>query len=93
MQEKILTVGFRYMVWALRKRIISKMRSCLADFKHPWFDEKGNLHIKMYDTYDFNEGENGLVKAGRYHMKKGNLKPFFTIHDIIVPKSVLDSIW
>ena len=26
-------------------------------------------------------------------MLKGNLKPFFTIHDILIPKSELDKIW
>ena len=26
-------------------------------------------------------------------VKKGGLKPFFTIHDIIIPKNILDEIW
>ena len=65
-----------------------------ADFRNIFLDEKGNLHIKMYDTYDFNKGdERKTVKAGYNQMKKGYLKPFFTIHDIIVPKAILDDIW
>ena len=36
---------------------------------------------------------NPLIKAGVNQMEKGNLKPFFTIHDIIVPKNILDEIW
>lgn len=51
------------------------------------------LSKAIYDTYDFNEGENGLVKAGRHHMQQGSLKPFFTIHDIIIYKEELELIW
>ena len=48
----------------------------------------------MYDTYDFNKDEdNAFVRAGANQMDKGNLKPFFTIHDIIIPKNKLDEIW
>ncbi len=48
----------------------------------------------MYDTYDFNkDDERPVVKAGRIEMELGNLKPFFTIHDIIVPKKELEKIW
>ena len=59
-----------------------------------FLDEKGNLHIKMYDTYDFNKNEESkLIRAGASQMEKGALKPFFTIHDIIIPKDILDEIW
>ena len=65
-----------------------------ADFRNIYQDKNGNLHVKMYDTYDFNKNEdNPLIKAGVSQMEKGNLKPFFTIHDIIVPKNILDEIW
>ena len=65
-----------------------------ADFRNIYQDKLGNLHVKMYDTYDFNKGENNpLIKAGASQMEKGNLKPFFTIHDIIIPKNELDKIW
>ena len=58
-------------------------------FLNPYFDKFGNLHIKMFDTYDFNKSESPLVEAGRREMMKGNLKGFFTIHDIIILKSEL----
>ncbi len=65
-----------------------------ADFRNIFLDEKGNLHIKMYDTYDFNKNEKSkLIRAGASQMEKGVLKPFFTIHDIIIPKDILDEIW
>ena len=65
-----------------------------ADFRNIYQDKEGNLHIKMYDTYDFNKDENSpLIKAGANKMDKGELKPFFTIHDIIIPKNKLDEIW
>lgn len=65
-----------------------------ADFRNIYQDKEGNLHIKMYDTYDFNKDENSpLIKAGASQMDKGELKPFFTIHDIIIPKNKLDEIW
>ena len=65
-----------------------------ADFRNIYQDKEGNLHVKMYDTYDFNKDEdNPLIKAGANKMDKGELKPFFTIHDIIIPKNKLDEIW
>ena len=65
-----------------------------ADFRNIYQDKNGNLHVKMYDTYDFNKNEDSpLIKAGVSQMEKGNLKPFFTIHDIIIPKNILDEIW
>ena len=65
-----------------------------ADFKHPYLDKEGNLHVKMYDTYDFNKNAtDALNKAGRREMEKGNLKPYFSIHDIIISKDKLDEIW
>ena len=65
-----------------------------ADIKFEEVDKQGNLHLKIFDTYDFNkEAKDFLNKAGREEMLKGNLKPFFTIHDILIPKSELDKIW
>ena len=65
-----------------------------ADFRNAYLDKDGNLHVKMYDTYDFNKNENNpLIKAGVNKMDKGELKPFFSIYDIIIPKDKLDEIW
>ena len=37
----------------------------------------GNLHVKVYDTYDFNPQEdNPFVVAGKNKMLDGELKPF-----------------
>ena len=63
------------------------------DIKHAYFDKEGNLHLKIYDTYDFNKGENALIQAGREEMFKGNLKQFFTINDIMIPKQKVDEIF
>ena len=47
----------------------------------------------MFDTYDFNKNEsNPKVEAGRRQMLKGNLKPFFTIHEIILSQKELKEI-
>ena len=64
----------------------------MFDVKHATFDKEGNLHLKIYDTYDFNKGENALIQAGREEMLKGNLKPFFTINDIMIPKDKINEI-
>lgn len=65
-----------------------------ADFRNIYQDKEGNLHVKMYDTYDFNKDEdNAFVRAGADQMEKGNLKPYFSIYDIIIPKNKLDEIW
>ena len=65
-----------------------------ADFRNIYLDRNGNLHVKMYDTYDFNKDDTRtIVKAGASQMEKGVLKPFFTIHDIIIPKEKLDELW
>ena len=64
-----------------------------ADIKFEEVDKQGNLHLKIFDTYDFNkEAKDFLNKAGREEMLKGNLKPYFTIHDIIITKDELDKI-
>ncbi len=64
----------------------------MFDIKHAHFDKEGNFHLKIYDTYDFNKGENALIQAGREEMFKGNLKPFFTINDIMIPKDKINEI-
>jgi hypothetical protein len=40
----------------------------------------------MFDTYDFNKNESPKIQAGRRQILKGNLKGFFTIHEIIIPQ-------
>ncbi len=64
------------------------------DVRNSFIDKEGNLRLKVYDTYDFNKtNTTPMNKAGRNEMLKGNLKPYFSIHDIIIPKNELDKIW
>lgn len=60
-----------------------------VDLLNSGFDKDGNLHLYVFDTYDFNKGENALVEAGRRQMLKGNLKGFFTVCEIIIKKEEL----
>lgn len=64
-----------------------------VDFLNSGMDNDGNLHLYMFDTYDFNANEGPLVEAGRRQMLKGNLKGNFSIHDIVLTKDELDKIW
>ena len=64
-----------------------------ADILEYHFDKEGNLNLKIFDTYDFNKNARDFLnKAGSSQMDKGNLKPFFTIHDVIIPKEEADRI-
>lgn len=64
------------------------------DVRNSFIDKEGNLRLKVYDTYDFNKtNTTPMNKAGRNEMLKGSLKPYFSIHDIIIPKNELDKIW
>lgn len=64
-----------------------------VDIRNGYFDENGNLRIKVYDTYDFNKSNKTLLnQAGKSAMEKGYLKPYFSIHDIIIPKNEIDEI-
>ena len=70
--------------------LLKKIKLCIITVK-----KTGNLHVKVYDTYDFNPEEKNkpLVMAGKNKMLEGELKPFFTIHDIIIPREILDELW
>ena len=64
-----------------------------ADILEYHFDKEGNLNLKIFDTYDFNKNARDFLnKAGSSQMDKGNLKPFFTIHNVIIPKEEADRI-
>ena len=64
------------------------------DLRNGYLDNRGNLHIQMFDTYEFNKNNPApLNQAGRSQMIKGNLKPYFSIHDIIVPNYVIRDLW
>ena len=64
------------------------------DLKHFKFDNDGNLHFKMYDTYDFNkENKTAINQAARQLMIEGKLKPYFTVHEIMIPKERVKEIF
>ena len=64
------------------------------DIRNGYIDKEGNLRIKVYDTYDFNKtNPTPANQAGRNQMLKGELKPYFTIHDIIIPKKDINELW
>lgn len=64
-----------------------------ADVKNIFIDEQG-LHLRVFDTYDFNRSATDFLnKSGASQMEKGNLKPYFSIHDVLIPKSELVKIW
>ena len=64
------------------------------DLRNGYLDQRGNLHIQMFDTYDFNkDNHTPLNQAGRNQMIRGTLKPSFSIHDIIIPNYVINEIW
>ncbi len=65
-----------------------------VDIRNGYLDKEGNLRIKVYDTYEFNkENKTLLNQAGRNQMLKGTLIPYFTIHDIIIPKDKVNELW
>ncbi len=62
--------------------------------RNRYVDSDGNLHVFIYDTYDFNSSDTSTLSvAGRNAMMNGELKPYFTIHEVVVPKSKLDTLW
>ena len=65
-----------------------------VDVKNMYLDKEGNLHLKICDTNDYNKNNiDPFNKAGYNQMKKGNLKPFFSVFDVKVPKEELDLLW
>jgi len=64
------------------------------DIRNIKFDENGDLRFKIYDTYDFNKNASDFLnKAGSETMEKGELKPFFTVHVIVIKKEDSGKIW
>lgn len=63
-----------------------------VDFLNAGYDKNGNLKLYMFDTYDFNKGENPKVEAGRRMMQEGKLKGYYSLHEITLTKDELDDI-
>ena len=54
-----------------------------VDFLNSGIDKQGDLHLYMFDTYDFNKNENSpLIKAGVDAIKKGELEPEYILNKI-----------
>lgn len=62
-----------------------------VDFLNAGLDEQGNLRLYMFDTYDFNKGENAKVEAGRRKMMNGDLVGYYTVHEILISPLELDN--
>ncbi len=63
-----------------------------VDFLNAGYDKNGNLKLYMFDTYDFNKGENPKVEAGRRKMQEGNLKGYYSLHEITLTPDEIDDI-
>ena len=47
-------------------------------------NKNGDIELDIVDVYDFNEGEpNEKVRVGRDRQERGEIKPYFSINDII----------
>ena len=53
-----------------------------ADFRNIYQDKDGNLHIKMYDTYDFNKDEDNAFKSRCRPNGKMKSKTIFLVYMI-----------
>ncbi len=52
-------------------------------------DDKGDLHLKVLDTYDFNKNDpNKLVKAARHYQDKELIETYYTITELHIPQKV-----
>ena len=47
-----------------------------VDFLFTNIDKNQNIHLYMFDTYDFNKNESPKIEAGRRKMSKGNSRGF-----------------
>ncbi len=63
-----------------------------VEFLNAGVDENGNVRLYMFDTYDFNKGENAKVEAGRRKMMKKDIKGYYTVHEILISQDELDNI-
>ena len=56
-------------------------------------NNKGELDVLLFDTYDFNKKDDRpLVIAGKILQDLGIIKPFFVFYHVIIPKSETDKI-
>ncbi len=60
-----------------------------ADILDMHINKNGEIDLLVTDVYDFNDDKNAsdLIKTGRNRQEKGEIKPYFYIYHVIIPKS------
>ena len=58
-----------------------------ADIREMHINKNGDIELYIADIYDFNEyDKRPLVMIGRDRQEKGEIKPYFIIYHVIIPK-------
>ena len=64
-----------------------------GDIRKMHINKNGDVELYVTDTYDFNKGEkSGAPAVGRDRQEKGEIKPYFEIYHVIIPKEKYDKI-
>ena len=60
-----------------------------ADILDMHINKNGEIDLLVTDVYDFNDDKDAsdLIKTGRNRQEKGQIKPYFYIYHVIIPKS------
>lgn len=58
-----------------------------------YINKNGDMRLLVTDVYDFNENSDSqLIKAGRDRQEKGEIKPYFVVYHVIIPREKYDKI-
>ena len=49
-------------------------------------NKNGDVELYVTDTYDFNNEKSRAPAAGRDRQDKGEIKPYFAVYHVIIPK-------
>ena len=61
-----------------------------AGIKNCKIDDFGNLRLQLVDFYNFNEGRTSVKgRVGRKLQEMDDIKPYYIIVDVIVPKNII----
>lgn len=64
-----------------------------ADIKKMHINKNGDVELYVTDTYDFNKGEkSGAPAVGRDRQEKDEIKPYFAVYHVIIPKKKYNKI-
>ena len=59
-----------------------------ADIRNMHINKDGNIDLLVTDVYDFNKNDpRDLVQVGRDRQEKGEIKPYFIMYHVIIPKT------